>query len=69
MDAEEILRNAKFYAIDAVEIKPTDVIILKVKSAIDSNAAERIKAKMQEIFPNKILILSDGMELVIGRPE
>ena len=65
-----ILENVKFYAIDEKEIKPDDIIVLKLYVHAPEEHMARLKSKVERYFPgHKVMVLSDGVELMIARKE
>ncbi len=69
-EVAEILKNAKFYAIDALNIKPTDIIVIRAYVVISREMEDRIRLNIGKFFPdNRVLIVGLGVELIIARHE
>ena len=65
---EDILKDAKFYAIDSMTIKSSDVIVVRVKQVLDFIMVEQIKSLIKDSFPNnKCVVLNMGAEIQIAK--
>ena len=55
--------------IERIKLKNTDVIVLKTKTPMPEEMAEKVLAELQKMFPNNQVLLPNGAELIIIEQE
>lgn len=52
-----------------LRVQPGDVITLTTDAPVDHQAADRIRQRLSQAFPNNECIVISGGELSVARPE
>lgn len=58
-------------SVAVVQPQPGDIIVVRTAQLLTSEAAERIKGYVEQIFPKgqRVVVLGEGMDLWVLRPE
>ena len=54
---EGTIEPFKGYDIQTIEVKPNDVLLLRISDNLDLNTCEAIQREMNEAFPNNVTLL------------
>ena len=54
---EGVIGNLKGYDIQTVEVKPNDVLLLRISDDLDLHTCREIQKEMNETFPNNTTLL------------
>ena len=57
---EGTIEPFKGYDIQTIEVKPNDVLLLRISDNLDLNTCEAIQKEMNEAFPNNVTLLCNN---------
>jgi hypothetical protein len=56
--------------VQRLELKPDDILVLKVPCTLQEDTAKRLRTAMEETFPGyKVIVLGDGLDLSVISPQ